>query len=112
MNNVTTPRPNTDNLSNRQEDSNLQNEASTTEKMRLKAHQAVDGAADRAVNVERKLRDEAAVAQVKLGEKKEAAQEQLEETMASLEAYIRQNPMKAAGIAFGAGLVVSRLLRR
>lgn len=87
------------------------NEAPTTEKARARAHDAVDGAADRAGEVERKVRDEAAEAQVKLREKKAAATEQFEDSLSRLESFIQQRPMTAAGIAFAAGVLASRLMR-
>lgn len=86
-------------------------EAPTTEKARVRAHDAVDSAADRAENVERKIREEAAQAQVKLAEKKESAAEQFEDSISRVESFIRKRPMTAAGIAFAAGILASRLTR-
>lgn len=86
-------------------------EAPTTEKARVRAHDAVDSTADRAENVERKIREEAAQAQVKLAEKKESAAEQFEDSISRLESFIRKRPMTAAGIAFAAGILASRLTR-
>jgi ElaB/YqjD/DUF883 family membrane-anchored ribosome-binding protein len=87
------------------------NGAPTTERVRLKAHEAVDSAAARAEDVERRIREEAAEAQVKLTETKEAATGQFEESLARVESFIRKRPMTAAGIAFAAGILVSRLAR-
>jgi ElaB/YqjD/DUF883 family membrane-anchored ribosome-binding protein len=38
--------------------------------------------------------------------------EQAVDSMSAVEDYIRQNPLQAAGIAFGVGLFASMLLRR
>jgi ElaB/YqjD/DUF883 family membrane-anchored ribosome-binding protein len=38
--------------------------------------------------------------------------EQAADSMSAVEDYIRQNPLQAAGIAFGVGLFASMLLRR
>ena len=87
------------------------NGAPTTEKVRVKAHEAVDSAASRVEDVERRIREEAAEAQVKLAETKEVATEQFENSLAQMESFIRKRPMTAAGIAFAAGILVSRLVR-
>lgn len=86
-------------------------DAPTTEKVREVAHEAIDNAATRAEPVERRIRDGAADAQEKFHEKKEAAAEQIEDSLASVESFIKARPMTAAGIAFAAGILASRLLR-
>lgn len=90
---------------------NRSNGAPTTEKARVMAHEAVDSAAGRVEDVERRIREEAAEAQVKLNETKQAATEQFEHSLARVESFIRQRPMTAAGIAFAAGILASRLAR-
>lgn len=90
---------------------NRSNGAPTTEKVRVKAHEAVDSAAARVEDVERRIREEATEAQVKLTETKEAATEQFEASLARVESFIRKRPMTAAGIAFAAGILASRLAR-
>jgi ElaB/YqjD/DUF883 family membrane-anchored ribosome-binding protein len=87
------------------------NGAPTTEQVRVKAHEAIDSAAARAEDVERRIREEAAEAQVKLTETKAAAAGQLEDSLARVESFIRKRPMTAAGIAFAAGILASRLAR-
>lgn len=86
-------------------------EAPTTEKARDRAHQAVDGAADRATGVERRIREEAADAQEKFHQTKEAATQQVEDSLTRVESFIKSRPMTAAGIAFAAGILASRLMR-
>jgi ElaB/YqjD/DUF883 family membrane-anchored ribosome-binding protein len=79
--------------------------------VRVKAHEAVDSAATRAEEVERRIREDAAEAQVRLTEAKEAATGQFEDSLARVESFIRKRPMTAAGIAFAAGILATRLVR-
>lgn len=88
------------------------NGAPSTEKARVKAHEAVDSAAARVEDVERRIREEAGEAQVTLTEKKEAATEKFDDSLARVESFIRKRPMTAAGIAFAAGILASRLAAR
>lgn len=90
---------------------NRSNGAPTTEKARVKAHAAVESAAARVEDVERRIREEAGEAQVKLTETKEAATEQFDDSLARVESFIKRRPMTAAGIAFAAGILASRLAR-
>jgi ElaB/YqjD/DUF883 family membrane-anchored ribosome-binding protein len=83
----------------------------TVEKARERAHEAVDSAAARAEPLERRVRSEATSAQQKLHETKEAATGKVEDSLASLESFIKARPMTAAGIAFAAGILASRLMR-
>lgn len=86
-------------------------DAPATEKARERAHQGIDSAAERAANVERRIREEAADARETMREKKAAATEQVDQSLAQVESFIRERPMTAAGIAFAAGILASRLLR-
>jgi ElaB/YqjD/DUF883 family membrane-anchored ribosome-binding protein len=83
----------------------------TTEKARERAHGVVDSAAARAEPLERRVRAEAASAQERLRETKDAAAERVEDSLTRLEAFIKERPMTAAGIAFAAGILASRLMR-
>ena len=82
-----------------------------TDKVRERAHQGIDSAAEHAANVERRIRAQAADAQETLLEKKAAAVEQADHSLERVESFIRARPMTAAGIAFAAGILASRLLR-
>lgn len=86
--------------------------APAIEKAAAKAHEAIDAASAKAENMEVKLRDKAADTQQKLGEKKAEASAQIENTLASMEAYIREKPLAAAGMAFAAGIIASRILKK
>lgn len=83
----------------------------TTVQVAAKAHEVIDSAADKGQDLERKLRDQASSAQQKLGEKKEVASNQVDETLAQVEGFIKDRPLAAAGIAFAAGMIATRLFR-
>lgn len=83
----------------------------TTEKVVAKAHSAIDEAATRAVDVERKIRAQASSAQETLTEKKDVANEQMQQTMDKVESFIKEKPLAAAGIAFAAGILANKIFR-
>jgi ElaB/YqjD/DUF883 family membrane-anchored ribosome-binding protein len=87
-------------------------DAPVTDRAAERAHETIDSAAARAATVERRIRDEAAGARETLQERKTAAAAQVDDSLARVESFIRERPMTAAGIAFAAGVLVSRLLRR
>jgi ElaB/YqjD/DUF883 family membrane-anchored ribosome-binding protein len=86
-------------------------DAPATEKARERAHETIDSAAARAAQVERRIREETAGVQETLREKQAAAAEQVDHSLERVESFIRARPMIAAGIAFAAGVLASRLLR-
>ena len=85
---------------------------STTSKVASRAHDAIDDAASRAEPVEHKLRDRAGKAQERLDASQEQARQQVQQTIESLEDFIKRRPATAAAIAFAAGVVTTALLRR
>lgn len=89
-----------------------QSAAPTTDKLRESSHEIVDNVADRAEGVEETVRAKSAQAKEQLNEKKEAASEQVEHSVARVETFIKERPLAAAGIAFAAGVFASRMMRR
>lgn len=87
-------------------------EASTTDRVARAAHHAIDETAAKAEQVERQVRERADRASTKVDRSQAAAREQIEESIDRVEAFIREQPMTAAGIAFAAGIIVSSMLRR
>lgn len=87
-------------------------ENSTARRVADSAHSFIDDAAAKAEEAERQLRKKAAMAGEKYESTKESANEQVEQSLAKVENYVRQRPLTAAGIAFAAGIVASSLLRR
>ena len=85
---------------------------STASKVADSAHKLIDDTAAKAEEVERKLRRKAAKAGEKYEGTKESANQQVEQSLAKVETFVREKPMTAAGIAFAAGIVASAILRR
>lgn len=77
-----------------------------------KAHDLVDRTADKARELESRLREGSEATQEQLTEQKERAAEALDNTRQEVERFVRERPLASAGIAFAAGLIASRLLRR
>lgn len=90
----------------------ITDEAPTTKLVASVAHQAIDGAAEKAEPVEKRLRDQAS----KTGEQVEATQaaasEYLRQSMQEIEAFVKERPIAASGIAFAAGMLAAAILRR
>lgn len=87
-------------------------EARATEKAADAAHSAVDRTAEGAAKAEERLREAATTGEQLLREKGAEARVSAERAMDHVRQYTRENPLAAAGIAFAAGLVLSRLLSR
>lgn len=87
-------------------------EPRATEKAAGAAHTAVDRAADNAAKAEERLREAATTGEQLLREKGAEARVSAERAMDHVRQYTRENPLAAAGIAFAAGLILSRLLSR
>ncbi len=86
--------------------------APTTERAASIAREAIDGAARKAEPVERQLREQAVKAGDRLEAGQAAAAQQLEQSMKSVESFVRERPVAATGIAFAAGALAAILLRR
>ena len=91
---------------------NSVSDESTTRRVAESAHGLIDETAARAEDVERQIREKAAVAGDKLDATRESANEQVEQSLARVEKFVKDKPMTAAGIAFAAGIVATSLLRR
>lgn len=85
---------------------------STARRVAESAHNLIDDTAAKAEDVERQLRRKAAAAGEKYVETKDSANKQVEQSLASVEDFVRERPITAAGIAFAAGVVASSILRR
>lgn len=75
-------------------------------------HEAVDRATDVAAQAEQRARQMAEEARSKVRQGADKARIKSEQMAASLQGYIRENPMMALGIAFAAGTVIASLGRR
>lgn len=83
-----------------------------TDNVAKAAHEAVDRAADTAGRAEDRVRRAASEGEERLREKSAEARASTERALEQFKQYTRDNPMTSAGIAFAAGLIVSRMLSR
>jgi ElaB/YqjD/DUF883 family membrane-anchored ribosome-binding protein len=88
------------------------NKSTTTSRAAKAAHNVIDETAAKAEPVELQIREKAAVAGEKAEATQEKAREQLDQSLAKAERFVKEKPLASAGIAFAAGIVVSALLRR
>jgi len=87
-------------------------EAPATNRAAKAAHDAIDSTKSKAEEVERQLRRKAAVAGEKVEHSQEVAAEKFDRTLDDVQAFIKEKPVAAAGIAFAAGVIATSLLRR
>lgn len=87
-------------------------EPRATEQVASAAHGAVDRAAETAARAEERLREAAAAGEQQLREKGEEVRVTAERALDHVRQYTRDNPFAAAGIAFAAGMILSRLMSR
>lgn len=87
-------------------------EAPATEQVAGAAHQTVDRVAERVARAEGTVREKAAAGERQVRMKSAEARATTERTVDQLRQYAQENPLAAAGIAFAAGMVVSRMLSR
>ncbi|HET6565922.1 MAG TPA: hypothetical protein VFG52_10955 [Xanthomonadales bacterium] len=86
--------------------------APTTQKVASVAHEAIDGAARKAEPVEQQVREQASKAGEQIEAKQAAAIKQVEQSMKSVESFVKERPVAATGIAFAAGVLAAIILRR
>jgi ElaB/YqjD/DUF883 family membrane-anchored ribosome-binding protein len=86
--------------------------APTSKRVSSIAHEAVDKAAGKAEEVEKKVRAEAGRLAEKSSETAAEAKQQFEATLNRVDEFVNQRPFAAAGIAFAAGVVGALLIRR
>lgn len=83
-----------------------------TENVARAAHDAVDRAAGPAGRAEERVRRLASESEERLRERSSEARETSEQALEQLRRYTREHPLTSAGIAFVAGVCLSRLLSR
>lgn len=86
--------------------------APTSERVTNLAHDAIDSASEKAADVETKLREEAGRLAEKSNERAREAREKLDETVNTVDSFVREKPFAAAGIAFAAGVLGAMWLKR
>lgn len=93
-------------------DSRVPHATYTTDKVARAAHDTIDDTAEKARSFEASLRGGAKNANQALNEQQDAAIAKMREVTGKAEAFAREQPLTAAGIAFAAGIVAAALLRR
>jgi ElaB/YqjD/DUF883 family membrane-anchored ribosome-binding protein len=94
------------------QDDDSETEAPVTARARKLTQETLDAAAEKAEAIERKIRAESGRLGARADDARHDVGEQLDQTLADVEAFIRKEPVKAAGIAFAAGLIAALILRR
>jgi ElaB/YqjD/DUF883 family membrane-anchored ribosome-binding protein len=87
-------------------------DAAATERLATMAHDTIDRVADVATDAEREVRGAAARTARQAKEVGEQAMATADENISKLRAYVEENPLLSAGIAFAAGIVLVSLLSR
>ncbi|GHA06453.1 hypothetical protein GCM10008090_15160 [Arenicella chitinivorans] len=77
-----------------------------------KAHDAVDKTADAAENVDARVRETAEQVKAKTNESVDTMKTASANAQQTVTDYVNDNPMKALGIAFGAGVIATAILRK
>ena len=75
-------------------------------------HEAIDRFTVQAAEAEQRVRDAADDVQTRVRTSRQRARTRVYDTTEAVEEYIDDHPWAALGIAFGAGIVLSSLLRR
>jgi ElaB/YqjD/DUF883 family membrane-anchored ribosome-binding protein len=87
-------------------------EHATTDRLTERAHESVDRVARTVGKGEEKIREGAGNAEAMVKEAGQQARAQTDEAVHGLNAYVRENPLMALGIAFAAGNLLGMLTRR
>ena len=88
------------------------NRASYAGKAKDKAHEQVDKLGERAARAEEQIRDKAGKLRENAEHAGERAGEMSDEATKIASSYVKEHPIASLAIAFGAGVVLSALMRR
>lgn len=83
-----------------------------TDDLARKAHDTVNKAHDTVDRVEQRARDFATEAEHRAREQAEYSRQKAEELTGSMTSYVYEKPLSSLGIAFGAGILISAILRK
>lgn len=86
--------------------------ASVASKAADAAHDAVDKVAGRATDMEKVIRSATEDSAEAIEEKVQDAKAGLDSISREIQQYVNEKPMASAGMAFGAGVLLSLLLRK
>jgi ElaB/YqjD/DUF883 family membrane-anchored ribosome-binding protein len=85
---------------------------SESERVAEVVHEALDRFTTQAAEAEKRVREAADDAQQRLQSSKHRVREKGRETANVIEEYVDEHPWTSLGVAFGAGIILSSLLRR
>lgn len=83
-----------------------------SERMTQAAHETVDRVGEHAADMERRLKDKADDIKRKSYETRDKARSMSEDVAENARSYTREHPIATLAMAFGAGVLLSRLMRR
>ena len=86
--------------------------ATATARIAERAHEAIDRVSGQVEKSEHALRERAAQAEAQAREAADTARKQADQSLAQVRDYVRENPLTSAAIAFGAGYLLSALMRK
>lgn len=84
----------------------------TTDRLSQSAHESVESIARNAGKAEERIRHEADDMKVRAKDAGKQIKERTDESLQSVTALVRDNPVAALGVAFAAGILVTVLRRR
>lgn len=93
-------------------DKSSRNDSTETERLAKILHEALDRVAEQAGGAEVNLRDRAAEVKERGRSTRRHVREKGNEAANMLEEYVDDHPWAAVGLAFGAGIILSSMLRR
>lgn len=101
-----------DELLAKESEKETRNDEKIIEKARLSAHRLIDVAADRASQIESGLLETSDRTSRTIDEKKQSFDYALKKNIVKSRRFAKDNPLLVAGLAFVAGAVVSRAVKR
>ncbi|MCH8531892.1 MAG: hypothetical protein LAT65_13665 [Saccharospirillum sp.] len=92
--------------------SSSQTDQTTADQLSNKAREAAEHISNKAGNAKDRIQDEAEEVQAKAMEAGENAKEHYDDTLEAVGAFVRENPLVAIGLAFGAGALLAAMRRK
>lgn len=86
--------------------------APTSKRVSSIAHDAIDNATEHAEEVEKKVRTQADRLAEKSSEKAADAKKRFDNSLNTVDGFVRERPFAAAGIAFAAGVIGALLIKK
>jgi ElaB/YqjD/DUF883 family membrane-anchored ribosome-binding protein len=90
----------------------MNSEAKTTTQAAERAHNIVDGVADKAADLETRTRAGLGTAAAKAHEARTEIERDAKQAIGSIEKFVTKQPVTTVALAFVAGLIATALLRR